>query len=468
MANKIEFEATMSTSKFAAGAASLERIAKQSNERMAQTKTDYNSPEVVAMLKQATINKRNRDAETAAILKTQQERKTKLDSMVGQSAFTFGGISPLEQQEKGLRRTAGSYAQLLHVVRATADSLASGQDPTRVLMQQAPQALQALLQMKLGFVALGVAVGAIVVGLGYKFVKAMVDSYTGADKLGEILQRTARMTENLRIKMEQLAEEKQLALKGDVLDARRAQSVEQYAKSARDAATNLREEEMRAAYLAEKKVHTKADELALEKAILKMKEAQALIDLDAAKKNQAGSIAVADATANLSDLKAEQDRDLRQQEAAQKAILDVSKGYGSTPEKEAARKILDEAESKNLKKREEIVQAEKDLAFAKSQNGQGEIDAAKAALLHIQNAINTPAAITAAARHKPFAPGGDALSSIGNFLGANRGLVNSVAEQHLGVARQQLTEQQKTTKAVEKVGEKITSGGGGDIEVPGG
>lgn len=79
----------------------------------------------------------------------------------------------------GLRRFAGGYAQLLHSARATFDSIASGMPFDRVIAQQAPQVVQALIQMKLGWIALGAA--ALIAG--HYVSKWVADEIYGLDAL---------------------------------------------------------------------------------------------------------------------------------------------------------------------------------------------------------------------------------------------------------------------------------------------
>lgn len=61
---------------------------------------------------------------------------------------------------------SGGIAQLVHVFRATFDSLASGMDPRRVILQQAPQAIQAITSMSSGLVEMLSALAAPLLAIG--------------------------------------------------------------------------------------------------------------------------------------------------------------------------------------------------------------------------------------------------------------------------------------------------------------
>lgn len=64
-------------------------------------------------------------------------------------------------------------------------------------------------------------------------------------------------------------------------------------------------------------------------------------------------------------------------------------------------------------------------------------------------------------------PDSDALLAVGNFLGSGRGLVNSIAEQHLQIARQQLDAQNTTNDKLDEMTmaiESMTSSG--DLDIP--
>ena len=131
-----------------------------------------------------------------------------------------GTLPAMNRATLGLRRYAGGYTQLLHSARATFDSLASGMPFDRVLMQQAPQVVQALMAMKLGYIALAVAAGVAV----HKASKYMSELWFAA-KYGseQALARSNLFFENLATKAKKArkdAEEvKVLEIKGksDVL-----------------------------------------------------------------------------------------------------------------------------------------------------------------------------------------------------------------------------------------------------------
>jgi len=84
---------------------------------------------------------------------------------------------------------SGGAAQLVHVFRATFDSLASGMNPLRVLLQQGPQAFQAMTSMTGGFLRVILAVGGPLIAIG-GIIGGIVIYFTRVNKLAEALKTT--------------------------------------------------------------------------------------------------------------------------------------------------------------------------------------------------------------------------------------------------------------------------------------
>lgn len=66
---------------------------------------------------------------------------------------------------------------------------------------------------------------------------------------------------------------------------------------------------------------------------------------------------------------------------------------------------------------------------------------------------------------KAISPSSDALLAVGNFLGGGRSMINSIAEQQLTVARDQLSEQKITNGKLDMLNNAISNSGEG-FEVP--
>lgn len=587
MANKIEFEATMSTSKFAGGAASIERTARETNDRMANyelrrmeeirtaKEQSFQSSENTRIEKDAKFrrqaegpslrerleaNKKIRDSQVTTantIFQDQPSEQAKKNAVLRQELILRKAIRDTQSklpnkifldtpEEAALKRKqdllsgklsardigrhisglGAGQAQLVHSLRATVDSLASGQNPFTILLQQGPQVAQAFSMMGEG--ALGFAKKLLMMPIVWA-IAGFVALAAALFFVIKHFKELDRVQENLR-KLTDLTTttfDDQVKAMKDARDAH-AEQVQWLRKHA-IAQDNLAESADKALKALREKSKFEHD-LASAKGASRAQLAR--MDIEAAK----AELALLQKQADLAEQA--HHKSFLQQKAAAEAKARFASGDGAQlnaqkKKLEEAAALVKEIEEKVAKEKIREIDVAASTAAARA-GGTGFISKIRAATdrdkfdtadfgkMSLAEARDKYRAIESSVilieqkeksinellkdkttltddQKKQYeklrgeitslqgdiglkekflpqlarfghggAPGGDSLSSIGNFLGANRGLVNSVAEQHLGVARQQLTEQQKTTKAVEKVGEKITSGGGGDIEVPGG
>jgi len=152
-------------------------------------------------------------AETVAISKAAGAEMAATGAPAVADAGTKTGQSFFQRFINGLKgHGSGGMQQLVHVVRATFDSLASGMNPFRVFLQQAPQALQAFWSLGgsaaakfiLGFGVVAAAVAGIVAspfiflhrvnGLVLK-LNDSVQKVFNADHIPKYLQKVNEMAE---------------------------------------------------------------------------------------------------------------------------------------------------------------------------------------------------------------------------------------------------------------------------------
>ena len=464
MAKKLEFSATIDGSGFRAGIVEMERLAGSAAGRMEKAMTGSlgggGSVEEIA---------RNRNAMTAASArereKIQQEMaqadaalnaKMTSDWKKNTAAMRQGGLDPstfgkttsaLGQIERGLRRTGVAYAQLLHVARASFDSLASGMPLTRVLAQQGPQLAQALIQMGAGMNAVYVAAAAGAAYGLYRFAKAMHDVYFEvertsalADKLKAFMEY-AKGVHKTRVIDSALANEK---ISGDF---ERAQAAIDYANEEADAVADLAKAKATAESLARQKdmnEKQRAEErIALEKKLLTIELERARIKLDQAKTNQPAAVAadIAKAEANLARVDQETDDAI---ESAQKKIDDLLRKYDSSTvlspkeQREVSRQVAAAQNEYDLvaaEAREKVAAARKELEAARKRTGSAAVTAAEAKVKELENKLNEitlgkPAGTVVA---RPVSPGlgADSLTSVGNFLGGSRSMIESLARRQV-------------------------------------
>lgn len=153
MANRLEFFADLNASGFAAGIATMERLSATASLRLNNTLEGFNSGKRSNRSASKDYEDRleRKAAGKAAYEKKMQESFIGPMATLEQMASLNGGKAAAgfwSKFTRGLQgHGSGGMAQLIHVFRATFDSLASGMSPWRVLLQQAPQALQAFASM---------------------------------------------------------------------------------------------------------------------------------------------------------------------------------------------------------------------------------------------------------------------------------------------------------------------------------
>jgi hypothetical protein len=307
---------------------------------------------------------------------------------IGKS-FTTGGSAGGGGFGTKRHNAAVAGSMFTSIARDSAASLASGAPITQVIAQQAPQALQALQMMRMGMVgvyAVGVALAGV---LAYKVVKGLYDSYTGAEQLREGMKRVKLMTEDLddRIRNRLAASVQKLA---ESLNAiKLAKSGADYDQRAADAAADLEKAFLKNEFLLEKKIHTKEEELELEKQLLAVDLKRAIAAADIAKKAMDESEGVASAKLELEKLNQEYNE---KEKAHNKAFSDSLAGRANpatgkmwTPEEHRSLESKWGSESQGMIAGIKI--AEANLSEAQRRNGKGGADAATAKVFDIQNQI---------------------------------------------------------------------------------
>lgn len=176
------------------------------------------------------------------------------------------------------------------VARDSAASLASGAPISQVIAQQAPQVLQALSMMRLGFVGLGIAAaGAATYGL-FKFSRALYDAVFETDRttrLNEALKTFQARVEGIR-KTAALANLR--GMENRLAEFNRREDQARFANEEADAEKDLEKAKIKNAWLnRQKDIHhqstkeRKQAELELEKQLLAVDIARAKAKEDAAR-----------------------------------------------------------------------------------------------------------------------------------------------------------------------------------------
>lgn len=409
MAKKIEFESSVNPAGFHRGLALMERAAAASNEKMRQ--------QVYA------------------------EERRNLARPISETFATGNG-----SMAGGRRRNFGaSSSMFVSVARDSAASLASGAPITQVIAQQAPQVLQAFSMMNLGMVALKWSAYAVAAAIAGKILVALKNSYLMTNQIADGMVRIAAMADRLRMLSELRALTASLGLGTNAANLARQKSAADYDSAAADAAADLAKEKLKADFYAKNTIMTKEKELALEKQLLAIDEKRAQEKVTSAEQKMAEAVEVAKAQAELAAFNLKADQQYAADEAAiKKAEADnpLVRGIFSTEATKESRlkraaaiaAATQQAEENKARLWEERQKAEKDLVEAQRRNGQGEIDAARANLLRIQNAMNAPQSpMTKTTAGRTLSSGGDSLVRIGNFLGSTRGKIEALTEKQVNI-----------------------------------
>lgn len=298
-----------------------------------------------------------------------------------QSGFTTGGVSGGSGAGVAKGRRPGfavAASMFTSVARDSAASLASGAPITQVIAQQAPQVLQALSMMRLGWVGIGIAASAAAVGGIYLAMKSMKDFYFEANRTKELDDKLAAF--NKRI----IDTAHYLNNLGSLIDnawGDKASKVDEFTKAqedALDAAAELEKQQIRAQARTgrfgvnpNKKDIDRAElEVDLKRAKAKEKSVK-----DAVESGQFGSAEINAGEAKLKDA--------------------ANATAGSKSEDEAlANKYAEEAASRNLAHVKSLVEKKK----------QGALSSAEANVLSIKEKIES---LYDAPEKKPTTPSND-------------------------------------------------------------
>lgn len=316
--------------------------------------------------------------------------------------FQHGGVIGQSAALRKMGGIGGARAQLLHVGRATLDSLASGMNPGQVFMQQAPQVGQALASMRLGWVALGVAIKVAIALIAAKMISDLSKSHFLTDKIAEGFRKIASATQLLAIKQQTRLND--LQREADLLLRISKIRDEQRAAGEKMADTNADEEKekIRAAFIL-KGIRTKETELELEKQLLRVdleraKAKRDQIEADV-KSGVLNATELAEKEAALARFNASA---LEQQTAAEKKVTDAKKAYfgkagflsGETDPKvfaEDQKNLLDakmQEEETRVRLIAERKQLEKEAADARAKSPEQALKAAQVAVTAINNQLS--------------------------------------------------------------------------------
>lgn len=420
MAKKLEFSATIDGSGFRAGIVEMERLAGSAAGRMEKAMTGSlgggGSVEEIA---------RNRNAMTAASArereKIQQEMaqadaalnaKMTSDWKKNTAAMRQGGLDPqsfntvtgaANQMSVGLRRAAGSYAQLLHSARATFDSIASGMPLDRVIAQQAPQVVQALIQMKLGWIALGAAA----LGVWHITTKYIAESLAGHWRQKQIFDQLTAAANVFREALKRMHVEESAGLKADAQRIQINNDLAELKQQVADAELEQQKIQLQNRSIDERKLDNLQYEFELKKKIAALE----LADLE-------GKLRAAEGRRNRQEIGAEE----RQRFRAQIRELQNS-AEANTPEGQARQAELEQAIADSFT-----------LSYAKAQASIAELTTKIAAKkMEINEAELAAHDFYKKPAVRPVSPGlgADSLTSVGNFLGGSRSMIESLARRQV-------------------------------------
>jgi hypothetical protein len=351
------------------------------------------------------------EARAAQAMTRQAERSNRINSMTasgyqpGRAGFTTGGVvggAAQDQKHAKKMNLAVAGSMFTSVARDSAASLASGAPITQVIAQQAPQVLQALAFMNAGMLAFAATVSVVAVAAWYKLTEAIGQATFGSNKFlaqANYYEKRADDVRKIRYEMEDLTRaENEAAAAGLERAKKQSDSDAKVLESNRDFERRALEKK-----LAEDE--TNASEQTRQKADLELK----FLREDLAKA-QAKQLKETPEAIRLKNAIADKSRQPILETKAEMGIREVERRSLEEDLKAVMEIAADQLTVEVLDIQNKITQKEAEIAALYNKNGQFKSTAT-------------------------YAPGGDSLTSVGNFIGSARSKVEGTAMRQLEVLK---------------------------------
>ena len=480
MAKKITFEVEIDSSGVRTGLKKVEALAKESSRRMELTKKTFGEL--------PTINQKT------------------------------GTFSSDGSNKPGLSSIGGASTMFISAARDSFASLASGQSPLTVFLQQAPQVAQAFTMMReAGFkflkglllhpVTLMIA-GLVALGAALYFV---IKHFTELSRVKENLRKLMDLTTTTfedQVKIQKIAMD--VTREQIEWNKKHAESQDNLATSTQAALKVLRDKAQFEQQLAGAKGASKAqlaqmeiEQAKAELALLEQSTKAAQEQYDKSRQDLTNAQNAKDEFVGFGDKSMLEKGKTQLNEAAELVkeveknlaasldpILDPFGGEAYIPTSDTSKPVatanygsmsLDEATGRYQKIQAEVLRlenAEREINDLLKDREKLTDDQKKTLADLTKDRDAAAAALGLKAQYLPkiaSASGGlggmssDALTSVGNFLGAGTGLIGSIQQQHLDEARKQTAQLMEHGKKLDKVVTNTapSSSSGGSIEVPG-